>query len=123
MSSPGRRKRRHLIRATSDGVPDSAIYERDGWMCQMPACQAPKSLGDARRAIDPGLAGTNSPWEPSVDHIVAVALGGHDVAENKRAAHRCCNIAGRPRSLGAYGPVAEALAKARGWSEREGIAP
>jgi calcineurin-like phosphoesterase family protein len=92
-----RARRRHLIRSTSDGVPDSAIYERDAWTCRMPACQAQKSLGPERRAIDAALSGTDSPWAPSVDHVIALVLGGTDTAENKRAAHRCCNNAGRPR--------------------------
>src|SRR3984957_6666214 len=92
-----RRGGRHRISSTTDGVPDDVIYERDGWACQMPACMAPKSLGPARRALDPGLRGTNSPWMPTVDHVIALTLGGTDTADNKRASHSCCNNYGRPR--------------------------
>jgi tRNA nucleotidyltransferase (CCA-adding enzyme) len=96
-SAASRRARRHRISATTDGVPDDVIYERDGWACQMPACMAPKSLGAGRRVMDPALRGTNSPWMPTIDHVIALTLGGTDTADNKRAAHSCCNNYGRPR--------------------------
>lgn len=69
-----------------DGVTDAEIYRRDKWVCLMPACLCPDG-----RAIDPGLAGIQEPWAPSIDHIVPLALGGLDNARNKRAAHAKCN--------------------------------
>lgn len=37
-----------------------------------------------------------------VDHVVAIALGGADTLENKRAAHHACNSAKRAR---VYAPI------------------
>jgi hypothetical protein len=53
----------------------------------MPRCYAPA----AARAINPALTGTDSPWAPSLDHIVRKCDGGTDRDENLRAAHRWCN--------------------------------
>jgi hypothetical protein len=64
------------------------VLDRDGWTCRMPRCYAPREL---RKAIDPALAGTDSPWAPSLDHIVRECDGGSDRDENLRAAHRWCN--------------------------------
>jgi 5-methylcytosine-specific restriction endonuclease McrA len=54
----------------------------------MPECLCPDG-----RKIDPALRGTNDPWEPSIDHIQPLAVGGADTRRNKRAAHRECNRA------------------------------
>lgn len=67
------------------------VFTRDKWTCLMPVCLHP-----CTRAINPALDGTNSPWAPSIDHIVPRALGGRDRPGNLRAAHqRCNNRAGR----------------------------
>lgn len=74
------RKLRHA--ETWDGVTDQQIYERDGWICQIPGCE----LGP----IDPELK-YPSPLSAEPDHIVPVSLGGADTAPNKRASHKICN--------------------------------
>lgn len=56
-----------------------AIYERDGWTCQL--CLEP---------VDP-LAPTNTRWDATLDHIVPSSRGGDDSTENLRLAHRRCN--------------------------------
>jgi hypothetical protein len=85
-----RRRRRHRAGVAGlipyDRVPDKAIYERDGWACQMPACTCPSG-----RAIDPELASPHK-WSASIDHIIPLGEGGPDTADNKRAAHTRCNV-------------------------------
>lgn len=56
-----------------------AIYERDGWACQI--CHEPVD-----RAAEPTGA-----WFPSLDHITPRSLGGGDDDNNLRLAHRWCN--------------------------------
>jgi len=75
-----RLRRMRLGAAAWDGVPDSVILERDGWVCQI--CGEP--IVRALRYPDLGSR--------SVDHVVALALGGDDTAANKQAAHLGCNI-------------------------------
>jgi len=58
-----------------------AIYERDGWMCQL--CDDP---------VDPDL-GQSDLWGPTLDHIVCQSWGeepDHSPG-NLRLAHRWCN--------------------------------
>ncbi len=95
-----RRKQRPDGEATYDGVTDWMIYNRDGWLCQMPECLRPEGReierGRAGRAgmvsaNRPGQAG--DPWRASIDHITPLAEGGRDDAPNKRAAHALCNEA------------------------------
>jgi hypothetical protein len=74
------RKLRHA--ETWDGVTDRQVYERDGWICQIPGCE----LGP----IDPELKYPH-PLSAEPDHVVPLSLGGTDTAPNKRAAHRICN--------------------------------
>ena len=75
-----RRRLRHA--ETWDGIEDRQIYERDGWICQIPGC----TLGPIPADLPyPG------PLSPSIDHILPVSLGGPDIALNKRAAHLDCN--------------------------------
>lgn len=56
-----------------------AVFERDGWACQLCGEQVD-------RAADP-----NGDWYPSLDHIVPQAKGGSHAMENLRTAHRWCN--------------------------------
>jgi 5-methylcytosine-specific restriction endonuclease McrA len=65
---------------------DQAIYRRDAWQCRMPTCLCPDG-----RDIHPSLYATNSPWAPSIDHIIPKSYGGRWNPANVRAAHRYCN--------------------------------
>lgn len=56
-----------------------AIYERDGWICQL--CSEP---------VDPSVP-VNTRWDATLDHIVPVSRGGDDSLGNLRLAHRRCN--------------------------------
>lgn len=80
------RRRKAAWRTTWDGVPDSVIYERDQWRCQIPDCRLP-SREIRVTAVSP------SPWSRSIDHIIPLSFDGPDVAPNKRAAHLLCNTA------------------------------
>lgn len=62
------------------------VLARDGWRCRMPQCLHP-----AGRRIDPGLAGTEDLWAPTVDHKIRESDGGTSAMANLRAAHRWCN--------------------------------
>lgn len=56
-----------------------AIYERDAWICWI--CGTPVDRG----AVVPFHQA------PTVDHVLALALGGDDTAANVRLAHFICN--------------------------------
>lgn len=57
-----------------------AIYERDGWVCQL--CSDP---------VDPEL-GPADPWAATLDHIECQSWGTADHSpKNLRLAHRWCN--------------------------------
>lgn len=56
-----------------------AIYERDGWTCQI-----------CTEAVDPAVD-PNSTWGATLDHITPKARGGSDDPSNLRLAHRWCN--------------------------------
>lgn len=73
--SQRRRKERANGRLDKRGV-----LVRDGWRCQMCGIETPM-----------GLRGTFAPNAPEVDHIVPLALGGADTADNARCACRSCN--------------------------------
>ena len=55
------------------------VFERDGWMCML--CLEP---------IDRGASWPAS-RSASIDHIVPISLGGHDVWGNVQSAHLGCN--------------------------------
>ena len=57
-----------------------AIYERDGWVCQI--CLVP---------VDRSFIGTTSLQRPSLDHKLPRSFGGSDEDENLRLAHFLCN--------------------------------
>jgi hypothetical protein len=80
-ASTRRRKAQH--RDTWDGITDEQIYERDGYMCQIPGCD----LGLIRRDLK-----FPEPLSPSIDHIVPTSRLGPDTEPNKRAAHLTCNL-------------------------------
>jgi hypothetical protein len=54
-----------------------ALYERDGWTCQI-----------CLEAVDPD---TTDEWRPTLDHIVPRSHGGSDDPSNLRLAHLWCN--------------------------------
>ena len=84
-SKASTRARKVNHRKTWDGVTDKQIFERDGWICQIPGCGLP-ILPDLKHP-DPGSA--------SVDHIIPCSRADDnlewDAAPNKRAAHKICN--------------------------------
>lgn len=58
-----------------------AVYERDGWVCQL--CGEP---------VDPDLKGPD-PMCASIDHVVPLSHGGDHSMENTQLAHLGCNSA------------------------------
>jgi hypothetical protein len=56
----------------------NALYERDGWTCQL--------CGDP---VDP--ESTTGNWAPTLDHIIPRSHGGDHSDGNLRLAHRWCN--------------------------------
>ena len=67
-----------------DAPTRRAIYERDGWVCQL--CEAP---------VDPGA--TAHAERASLDHIVPQSRGGSHDPSNLRMAHVGCNARRRDR--------------------------
>lgn len=84
---PYQRARYARLRSTPEFVGASqisgrrrkAIFERDGWVCQL--CLKP---------VDRSLP-SGDPGAPTIDHVVPVALGGDHADDNLRLAHRWCN--------------------------------
>lgn len=72
-----------------------AIYERDGYICQL--CGDPVDLTD-----DP----QRGPLAPSLDHIIPRSKGGGHESSNLRTAHRLCNaLRGDRDDLGVFAPA------------------
>ncbi|MFG3016810.1 HNH endonuclease [Streptomyces cinerochromogenes] len=63
-----------------EDVDPLAVIEAAGWRCELCGGEIPKHVD----RYDPQAA--------SVDHHLPLALGGHHVRSNMRAAHRRCNI-------------------------------
>ncbi len=93
-----RANRRQLKRARAAGVravrvDRLAIFERDGWVCQL-----------CGEAVDPAREFPD-PLSPSLDHVIPLDRGGAHVPENCQLAHFGCNASkgsrrtapGRPR--------------------------
>ena len=74
-------RRRRLAAVDARPYSKVAIFERDGWVCQL--CDEPIN----RMALWP------ADDSATVDHIVPVSRGGADAAENLQAAHWGCNRA------------------------------
>lgn len=68
-----------------------AIYERDGWVCQL-----------CNRPVDPDL-GHREPWSASLDHVVpqSLMLVPDHSAQNLRLSHRLCNSYRRDTEISA----------------------
>lgn len=81
--------RRARARARSEPVDPLAVFERDGWRCQICGCKTPKRL-----------RGTIDPRAPELDHIHSLALGGSHTWSNLQCACRACNVEKGARSLG-----------------------
>jgi len=89
-ANPHRRPHNNRERARKKGVPSQyytrqQLFDRDGYDCYL--CNKPIDLTAAHRQGQPG-------WElyPHVEHVVPLALGGHDVLANVKIAHAICNI-------------------------------
>lgn len=74
-----RRKKRHERISKGEPVNRQAIFERDGWICQL--CGKP---------VDPELKWPNV-MSASVDHIRPLSLGGKHTTENVQLTHLGCN--------------------------------
>lgn len=74
-----RRYRARLAEVLFEDVSTHAVFERDGWTCQL--CMNP---------IDYALVAPH-PMSPSIDHKVPISLGGAHTFENCQAAHMVCN--------------------------------
>lgn len=72
-------RRMRVQAATVEDFAPRAVYERDGWVCQL--CRLP---------IDPAVPWPDS-MSPSVDHVVPLARGGEHSMANAQAAHLGCN--------------------------------
>jgi 5-methylcytosine-specific restriction endonuclease McrA len=98
-SNPHRRPHNNRERARKRGVPSQYytrqhIFDRDGYDCYL--CNLPVELTANHIVGQPG-------WElyPHVDHVIPLALGGHDTLDNVKITHAKCNMA-----KGASAPVA-----------------
>lgn len=77
-----------------------AVFERDGWRCQL--------CGGMTRKDQARLPGGKDylPKAPTIDHIVPVSKGGTNDESNLQTAHWSCNSA---KSDGTYNPAGEQL--------------
>lgn len=76
---------------TISPVERQAIYERDGWVCQL-----------CNRPVDPNL-GHRELWAASLDHVVpqSLMLVPDHSAQNLRLSHRLCNSYRRDTEISA----------------------
>jgi 5-methylcytosine-specific restriction endonuclease McrA len=70
------------------------LFDRDGYDCYL--CNLPVELTANHIVGQPG-------WElyPHIDHVIPLALGGHDTLDNVKITHAKCNMV-----KGATAPVA-----------------
>lgn len=80
-----RRRRAVLAGVPREPYDELAIFERDGWECQL--CHQP---------VDPQLRWPN-PRAASIDHRIPITAGGPDVPANVQLAHSGCNSGKRER--------------------------
>lgn len=74
------RRRARKRKAHVEDVDRQAVFERDGWVCQL-----------CRKPIDPTIAWPHS-MSPSLDHGIPLGKGGLHSMANCQAAHLGCNI-------------------------------
>jgi 5-methylcytosine-specific restriction endonuclease McrA len=86
----GRKRRARMAAVECEPYTLSEIAERDGWRCQL--CGKKVQQQVARKGRPDRLS-------PSVDHIVPISLGGHDVKANVQLAHLGCNAKKSNRTL------------------------
>ena len=72
-------KKRHELISRGEPINRQAIFERDGWICQL--CGKP---------VDPELKWPNI-MSASLDHIMPLSLGGKHTTENVQLTHLGCN--------------------------------
>jgi 5-methylcytosine-specific restriction endonuclease McrA len=96
---PHKRLTNSRDRARKKGVPSQYytrqhLFDRDGYDCYL--CNLPVDLTANHVVGQPG-------WElyPHIDHVIPLALGGHDTLDNVKITHAKCNMA-----KGATAPVA-----------------
>ena len=89
-NNPHKTVRNSRDRARKKGVPSQYytrqhIFDRDGYDCYL--CNLPVDLTANHIQGQPG-------WElyPHVEHVIPLALGGHDTLANVKIAHAICNI-------------------------------
>jgi hypothetical protein len=89
-ANPHRRPHNNRERARKKGVPSQYytrqhLFDRDGYDCYL--CNLPVELTANHIVGQPG-------WElyPHVEHVIPLALGGHDTLANVKIAHAVCNI-------------------------------
>jgi 5-methylcytosine-specific restriction endonuclease McrA len=77
-----RKRRKAIQRGASNGIAVSpkAIFNRDGWKCQICTRPTPEKL-----------RGTYKPNAPELDHIVPLSKGGPHTPSNIQTACRACN--------------------------------
>ena len=96
---PHKRLTSNRDRARKKGVPSQyytrqQLFDRDGYDCYL--CNLPVELTANHVVGQPG-------WElyPHIDHVIPLALGGHDTLDNVKITHAKCNMA-----KGASAPIA-----------------
>jgi 5-methylcytosine-specific restriction endonuclease McrA len=86
----GKAQRRARMRDVErEPVDPIAVFDRDGWRCQLCDVATPRRL-----------RGTCQSNAPEMDHIVPLALGGSHTYANVQCSCRRCNIAKGARPLG-----------------------
>ena len=87
---PHKKVKNSRDRARRRGVPSQYytrqhLFDRDGYDCYL--CNLPVELTANHVQGQPG-------WElyPHIEHVIPLALGGHDTLDNVKIAHAICNI-------------------------------
>ena len=73
-------RRARIIGRDYEAVDVQSIYTRDGWVC-----------GICKKPVDEKLSWPDE-LSASIDHVIALAAGGHHVASNLQCSHLICNI-------------------------------
>jgi len=96
---PNKKVKSNRDRARRRGVPSQYytrqhLFDRDGYDCYL--CNLPVDLTANHVVGQPG-------WElyPHIDHVIPLALGGHDTLDNVKITHAKCNMV-----KGASAPIA-----------------